>query len=253
MKRLLLAAAFVVGVWICLPTFLRATSACAVPSLLISYSTAGINGGTSGNFTSSGDLWVGAVSSYTSTVIAVSDNKNGGNWTCETQQVTAGLNNGTLCYREAPTTGSNTTVTIAGVSTYPSIIIYGVTGSIGAGAHDQTAGNKTDAGTTLAPGTITPSQDDEIVFTGLASGASANADMTVTGNGVVKLSGFDQVGGVNIAGAIGYVIQSTATATSAVQWTSTTSSIGLSSVISSFKCSSVSTTPTLLSLTGAGK
>lgn len=242
-------AAFV----LCLPTFLRATSACAAPSLLISYSTGGVNGGTSGNFTSSGDLWVGNVSSYTSTVVAVSDNKNGGNWTCETQQVTTALNNDTLCYREAPTTGSNTTVTLTGSATYPGIIIYGVTGSIGAGAHDQTAGNKTDAGTTLAPGTITPSQDDEIVFTGLASGASADADMTVTGNSVVKLSGFTQVGGVNIAGAIGYVIQSTATATSSVQWTSTTSSIGLSSLISSFKCSSVGTTPTLLSLTGAGK
>lgn len=242
-------AAFV----LCLPTFLRATSSCTTPTVLTTYASGGVNGGTSGNFTSSGDLWVGAISSYTSTTVTVSDNKNGGNWTCGGQQTTTGLDNVQLCYRESPVTGANTTVTLTGSATYPGIIFIGVTGSIGAGAYDQNTSAKTDAGVTLAPGTITPSQADEIVFTNLASGASANADMTVAGNSVVKLSGFDFVGGTNIAGAVGYVIQSTATATSSVLWSSSTSTIGLASAIASFKCTSVGGTPTLLSLTGAGK
>lgn len=243
-----LAALFVLS-----PRFVIATSSCATPTVLTTYASGGVNGGTSASFTSSGDLWVGAISSYTSTTVTISDNKNAGNWTCGGQQTTTALDNVQLCYRESPVTGSNTTVTLTGNATYPGIIFIGVTGSVGAASYDQHTSAKTDAGVTLAPGTITPLQDDEIVFTNLSSGASANTDMTVTGNSVVKLSGFDFVSNTNIAGAVGYVIQSTATATSSVLWSSSTSTIGLAAAIASFKCTSVGTTPTLLSLTGAGK
>ncbi len=243
--------ALMVVALVCLPA--RAVSNCATPTVLITYANGGVNGGTSGNFTSSGDLWVGAVSSYTATTVAVSDNKNGGNWTCGGAQTTTGLNHVQLCYRESPTTGSNTTVTLTGAATYPGIIFIGVTGSVGASAYDQNTSAKTDAGTTLKPGTITPSQADEIVFTNLASGASANADMTISGDSFVKLSGFDFISGTNIAGAIGYVIQTSASATSSVEWASSTSTIGLSAAIASFKCSSASSGGPRRLLTGVGK
>ena len=146
------------------------------------------------------------------------------------------------------------TVTLTGTATYPSIIIYSVRGSVtGSDPLDQNTGAFTNAGTTLPPGTITPTINDEILFTNLASGVSANADMTVSGDGFTKLAGFTQVGGVNIAGALAYVQQSTASATSSVTWASTTSTVGLSASIASFKCTTLSTGGGRLSLLGVGK
>ena len=77
---------------VCVPTHPRATTNCSAPASVFTYNTGGVNGGTSGSWTASGDLWIGGISHFTSTAVTVSDSLNGGNWSCTTDQVTTGNN-----------------------------------------------------------------------------------------------------------------------------------------------------------------
>ena len=136
---------------------------------------------------------------------AISDNQ-GNSYTARTQY-DSGANAERLYYKQAPTTSTTHTFTSTLSLQYGSMVVLAFSGS--ATTPYNTENGATTTGTTLQPGSITPSEDNCVVVAGLSAGA--------TGTYAID-SGFSTVyqvnysGGVNYGVAAAYKIQTTAAA-----------------------------------------
>jgi len=134
----------------------------------------------------------------------------------------------TSWYVKNPVVGTGHTFTGGGTTTFPSIYVIASSSTDTAENLDQ-SNNGASAGGTVQPGSVTPTVDDEIVFTGLAisNGPSPTID-----------SGFTLAQGAastatSYGGGVAYLIQTTAAAANPT-WTSTASG-NLASVVATFK------------------
>ena len=189
--------------------------------------TPGINGGATAAFDTTGaNLLVVSVSWYAlggTTSVSVSDSK-GNTWV----PLTIHINNfrHQFWYVAAPTVGSGHTVTVTGSASYPTIIVHAVAGASSTPA-DQENGS---AGVSpLSTGSITPTAANALIVTGIAgnmtSGLTVSPAMTQTTQ--------YNVGGVNVAGATGYLLQTTAVAINPA-WTFSGGSVESAASVASF-------------------
>ncbi len=178
----------------------------------------GVNGGTTSSVDSTGgNLIVVAVASYEpSTAPTVSDSK-GNTYNALTAQIVSGLHRIQLFYAEGATVGSGHTFTVTGSTSYASISVNVFSGAKASSAFDQQNGAGS-GGSPLSTGSVTPTEDNEVVVAGISMDSAPSA-LSING-------GFSTPAVVYFAGGSAYgvgsayLIQTTATAANpAWSWT----------------------------------
>lgn len=168
----------------------------------------GSGGGTSGSIDTSGaSIIILAVAKYTSGAASVSDSK-GNTYSAQTEYT---LNNERLrFYRcDSPVVGSSHTFTVTGTGIYPGFRAFAFSGSAASPA-DQLTG-ATGSGSSLSPGSITPSEDNCLLITASTVGNESPSEAVnspFSSNSYVYTGGF----GVGEPLGVAYEIQTTATA-----------------------------------------
>jgi len=194
----------------------------------VSVTTSAIN-------TTGADLIVVVVSTYAAVEhfqsTDISDSK-GNSWTLAKESLTVGDSKTVMVYTKPASVGSGHTFTASHANTYPSINVYAVSGSH-ASPLDQTEENaQASGGTTIQAGSITPSQNNELIISGwtllIPNGGPPSIDQSFT------IAGFiDNDGANHQCGSLAYITQSTAAAVNPT-WTWTVTQ-GNSTVLVSFK------------------
>ena len=150
-------------------------------------------------------------------------------WTGLTAQTAAGSTHCRIWYVYNPTTSTTHTFTSpdTGQARYPVILMAAFSGAVASPADQQNG--STGTGTSLATGSITPSEGEELIISGISfgatGGATVNESMTETNDIGYNL-------GVNMGGVMAYKIQTTATA---INPTWTYGSSEGAAVVASFK------------------
>lgn len=146
-----------------------------------------------------------------------------------------------------PTVGSGHTFSTSTSGSYPSIFVLAISGAAAAG-FDQQNGSTTTA-TTIQPGSITPSEDNELIVTlctndDVSNTLSINGGFTIAQQAVTVA--FQAEGG-----GLAYLIQTTLAAANPT-WSWGGSSEAVSTVIASFKAAGAAATQNYLTLLGVG-
>ncbi len=196
--------------------------------------SANANGATAGpinTFSPAADLIVVNISWYAAGGVPILSDLANNTWI----GLTAKASNNTktrLFYCASPIVNAGHTFTAFASSSYPAITVAAFSGSL-ASPFDQEIGAFTNSNvTSLQPGSITPSQDNCLLVTGLVhSGSNVSINSSFSGLGV------DYGDGTHYGGGIGYKIQTTAAAVNPT-WSYTTAG-ECSSVMASFKAAVV--------------
>lgn len=225
----------------CLANFTKAFTGAAVAPViaLLTHTAAGST--TSNNVTttaidtSGANLVVIAVTSYGGTAIAPTDSK-GNTWTGLTLQVTAGTARSRLFYCSPCTVGSGHTFTATTTTNYPSLAVASFSNILTSSPFDVESGAITNSGTTVSTGSITPSQNNELIVSGIAAGAIGDPDGGVSKTIGAGMAIIDQVlysAGQHLSGGLAYKVQTAATAINPAWSWATTSDAAVT--IASFK------------------
>jgi hypothetical protein len=170
---------------------------------------------TGGINTTGADFLVAVVSNFGGTA-AVSDSK-GNTWTALTESADAVKCR--IFYTVPSSVGASHTFTVSG-ATYPAICVAAFSG-VHATPADQQNG-ATDTGvTSLQPGSVTPSEDAELVVTGLATRDPVSME-SINDSYVLETSKPNNQDGVHMGAYLAYRVQTTAAATNPA-WSWTTS------------------------------
>jgi hypothetical protein len=136
----------------------------------------------------------------------LSDSKGNTTWTALTPQ-NVGMRE-TISYVTNPTVGTGHTVTYTSSATdYPSICVAAFGGVATATPLDQQVGSSTDGVLSLTPGSVTPTQANALVISGLANNQPGS--FTITG-GFTITNEAQHTAGLNYGSALAYLIQTTA-------------------------------------------
>lgn len=203
------------------------------------------NGGTSGSIDTTGaDFIYYAVAHDAAGVPVVSDSKLN-TWTALTAQ-THGAVEITPYYTENASSGTSHTFTVTGIGVYAAVAVQAFSGGTTTSA-DQTNGANNFANT-LATGSVTPSENNELVITPLgfnAAGTPTSIDSSFTG---LVEANFGS--GNNYGVALAYLIQTAAAAVNPT-WTRTGTN-GMAVRIDTFKAASTTKTSRRRMLVGIG-
>jgi hypothetical protein len=208
-----------------------------MPWTRIAHTTAGCPGGdfktvtTAAIDTTGADLIVISVSAFTAANPTVASNK-AGTYNLLTIRSVGGAISNRLFYAAAPTVGSGHTFTASHPTTnvFPSISVEAWSFAH-ATPFDQQNGAASAGVTSLATGSITPSENGELIFAGLGAGANSGTNSINSGFTIGDQTQHD---GSNHEGvSIAYFEQSTAAAINPT-W-SCTNSVALAVTIASFK------------------
>lgn len=145
----------------------------------------------------------------TCTAPAVSDSK-GNTYTPVSSGRPGSIANADVClyYSKGATVGSGHTATVASGSFSP-VAFWCTAGTLTTGGADQTIYG-TGLGTTIQPGSVTPSTNNQAIF---ATASTDTASISsISGSSFVVLESQALVGGASMPLFVGYVIQTTATA-----------------------------------------
>lgn len=148
-------------------------------------------------------------------------------WTALTIKTSANGTSGQLYYCANPTTSATHTFTLTGTAFYGTLGVHCFSGTATTSAFDAENGNNAGSGTTVQPGSITPSQDGEVIVTGVCWKTTGTGTITIS-DSMVKDSNAGG-GGVNYAGGIASLIQTTAAAINPT-WTESFSDSSLSTI-----------------------
>jgi hypothetical protein len=203
-------------------------------SLITSVSQLSTNGSgfTTGSSidTSGADLII-LVATYFASQSTVSDSKSN-SYTGLTAYTNSGA--GTqIFYVQAPTVGSGHTFTLAGSSNFPAIAVAAFSGSVASPfdtGNDAGAGSASSA--TQQPGSITPSESDELVICSMTTFLTGGAVPSIDG-GFTATAALNSVGGQGVGVGLAYLIQTSAAAANPT-WTLNAASTIVAS-IASFK------------------
>ena len=189
----------------------------------------GANGGTTGSIDTTGASFLVLNVSYydPGTAPTISDSKSN-TWSALTLQSSTGSSR--LYYCASPSVGTGHTFSANGTGSYPSLQVLAFSGSHGT-PFDQQNGATSAGATSLATGSITPSEDNELVIAGLVHGDNTAGAVSIDGGFTAYKNAFSS--GNNMGGGIAYLIQTTATAANP-SWSVTTST-QLAATIASFK------------------
>jgi hypothetical protein len=211
----------------------------------IAHTTAGCTGA-GGNFktvttpnidTSGADLIVIAVSAFPGgTNPTVASNK-AGTYNLLTIRVVGGAINVRLFWAVGPTVGSghNWTASTPATNVFPSISVEAWSGVLAASTNDGDTGATSAGATSLATGSMTPSQDGNLIFAAVGHGANSGTNAINSGFTIGDQTQHD---GTNHEGvSIAYFEQATAAAINPT-W-SWTNSVSVAVAIASFKAAVV--------------
>ncbi len=144
--------------------------------------------------------------------------------------------NGNICifYSELTSVGSGHTFSLqAGLGgSYPTVFAGWYSGAASSSSKDQHNGAGSSSGTTLQPGSVTPSTNGQLVVTGICDGASVHTRSVDT----MDVTPWKDNANNNSfsTGAWSYQIQTTATAVNPT-WTVGGSGVGRAAAIATFK------------------
>lgn len=192
----------------------------------------GSGGGSSGSVDTTGaDLIIIHVSQYTVPATITPSDSKGNTWTGLTVQAGGTENKSRLWYCINPTVGTGHTFTATGSNTFSCAQVAWFSGAAAAGFDQQNGAVAVGTATTLQTGSVTPSQNDELVVTGLSADRgntlSINASFTITNQ-------YPYSAGSREAGALAYLIQTTAGAVNPT-WTTDVSAPDMAATIATFK------------------
>lgn len=180
------------------------------------------NGGTTSNIDTTGANFILInVSWYYpgATTPTVSDSK-GNTWTSLTLRTDTTTRANRLYYAKNATvgTGHNFTVFASGALFYPAIIVHAFSGVHVTSPFDVENGTATTSGNSVSPGSITPTQNGALVVAGFGG---ENVGSIAVGSSLTQTTR-NYFSGNNMAGATGYIIQTTAAAINPTwTWTGT--------------------------------
>lgn len=142
--------------------------------------------------------------------VTLSDSK-GNTWTGLTAQ-TNSSNNGRvrIYYCFAPTVGSGHTFTVSGTGTFSAVGGAFFSGAVTSPFDQQNGAQNSNTGsTTLQPGSITPTEDNELVI--VATNFNENGSVSIDG-GFTEATELAPAGATNFGTMLAYLPQTTATA-----------------------------------------
>jgi hypothetical protein len=170
--------------------------------------TAAAGGGTTDAIDTTGaDLIVLVISQYSVGASDTPSDSKGNTWAGLTVQ-TSGDARVRLFYASAPTAGSGHTFAYSVSNSYATITALAFSGAH-ASPFDQENGAGASAAS-IQPGSVTPTEDNELVVCGLCTGGNQGGDATI--NGGFTLAHRFAYDGNSMGGAGAYLIQATATA-----------------------------------------
>ncbi len=179
---------------------------------IISHAAAGSvdsNSATTGAIDTSGaSLFAVFVSGYNSVDGALpSDSRVGNDWVPVSPH-DGGSTKSRFFYVVNPVCGIGHTFTVTQAGSYPSLCVVAVSGSLALSPFDQENG-ATGVADTQATGSITPTQDGELIVTGVTFDPSGTTSIDA---GFTILDQINQSGGQHFGSALAYKIQAVASA-----------------------------------------
>jgi len=146
---------------------------------------------------------------YSVTSPSISDSQSN-TWTALTTSNIASDVGCKLYYCVSPTTNASHTFTFGPTSIYGGLIVSAWSGVKAASPFDQQTGATSSSASGLATGSVTPTEDNELViFAAAKGGNSSTVDATTVGS---MIGNFGGITAVTYALGMGYEIQTTATA-----------------------------------------
>ncbi|HZX69755.1 MAG TPA: hypothetical protein VFE77_02970 [Rhodanobacter sp.] len=192
-------------------------------------------GTTSGINTTGADAIFIAVGEYTSSPTAPTDNKSN-SWTLIKNESDANSASVAIyaCYN--PTVGAGHTFSTT--AQYPSISVLAFSGAASATADQQNATSAAGSSLTIQPGSITPSQNNELVLCAFIDDNGAGITASIDSGFSTQTGWFESgVYGQSYPVGLSYLIQTTAGAINpTITWGSAPN--GAAAIIASFKAAS---------------
>jgi len=159
--------------------------------------------------TTGANLIVISIAWYSVTSPSISDNQ-GNTWTALTTSNVASDVGSKMYYCLAPTTNASHTFTFGPANVYGGLIVAAFSGVATTSPFDVQNGATSSSASALSTGSVTPSEDNELViFTAGKGGNTTTVDTTSVGAMIGNYAG---VAAVTYAQGMGYEIQTTATA-----------------------------------------
>lgn len=191
--------------------------------------------------------WI--VFDFTAAEPSFSDNKSN-TWTSLTIQSDGAAARGRWRYVANPTVGTGHTVTASGTTDFPAVCFLAFSGVAAASPFDvQNGAASSSAVTTLAPGSITPGQNNELVLVGLGV-AGAISSLSIGGSGFTITDQVAFSSGAAYGADAAYKVQTTAGAENpAWSWTTAETCVA---AIASFKAAAAAAQQQQLTLLGCG-
>jgi hypothetical protein len=193
------------------------------------------NGFTTGSVDTSGANFLFAVVTDVEGATATLSDSKGNTWTALTPNG-AGTTNNSCFYCESATVGSGHTFTISGAATYGSVEVLAFSGGATSSSLDAQTGTFNNSNpNTLAPGSVTPSEDDCLVVTGLSLRDYAGT-LSIDG-GFTKDTAEQTFSGNAIGTAAAYLIQTSAAAANPTWTIGSSGTTYAATTIAAFKAS----------------
>lgn len=179
--------------------------------------------------TTGANLIILGVSYNTGATPTITDSE-GNTWTALTAHALGSNGTSRIYYCYNPTVGSGHTFSNTGSSNYSVVSAQAFSGALST-PFDQENGSTNPASSTLSPGSVTPSVDNEVVISHFMFSVAGTASVN---GGFSTPTQADFSGGNNYGGAMAYLVQTTATAANP-QWTSGGGATGLAGSNATFK------------------
>ena len=193
--------------------------------------------------TTGASLIVAYVADFTGSSPATFADSQGNTWTALTARPLTSNMRSQMYYCASPTTSASHTFSATGTNSFAAIAIAAYSGTA-TSPYDQETGATTLTGTSLATGSVTPSENNELVIYGCGYASSA---LSVSVGTMLDTAAI--IGGTSYGIGLAYEIQTTATARSP-SW-SWSSSNSCSTTIATFKAAASGPTYTLTASGGS--
>lgn len=197
--------------------------------------------------TTGADLLVLVLGQESAAALCTISDSKGNTWNQLTVQTESPVK-GAIFWSRPTSVGSGHTFTATGSSASPAIAVSAFAGARLVSPFDQENGSHSSIGSTIATGSVTPTEDNELVIAGFAgrggSGAIVSIDSSFT------LGASTTAGAANDTAGIAYKIQTTAAAVNPT-WTVTSSGSVKAAMIATFKLAGpLVATPGVFTMTG---
>ena len=227
-----------------MPSIALLTHTSAATANTTSVTTSAIN-------TSGASLLVMVVAQWQSRTFGTISDSKSNTWSKLTARSVAGSVRETLAYVANPTIDSAQTFTYtsAGLDDYPAICVASFSNVATTTPLDQQNGG-TGSGTTFQPGSVTPTQDNELLVTGLGQQSTPNT-ISIDSSFTVTDQQAYHSGNGNFGAALAYLVQTSAAAANPTWSETVTGFAAIGATIATFKLAPVLSIPRLL-LLGVG-